>query len=71
MYAAKQSIIAREHDPEVEATVFYMELRAFGKDFDKYIDKAKFDSGVKYRRAMISEIIEDPVTKNLLDPLGR
>jgi len=65
MYAAKQSIIAREHDPEVEATVFYMELRAFGKDFDKYIDKAKFGSGVKYRRAMISEIIEDPVTKNL------
>jgi len=65
MYAAKQSIIAREHDPEVEATVFYLELRAFGKDFDKYIDKAKFGSGVKYRRAMISEIIEDPVTKNL------
>ena len=66
MYAAKQSIIAKEHDPEVEATIFYMELRAFGKDFDKYIDKAKFDSGVKYRRAMISEIIEDPETKNLL-----
>ncbi|THB71443.1 MAG: CoB--CoM heterodisulfide reductase iron-sulfur subunit A family protein [Desulfobulbaceae bacterium] len=62
MYAAKQSIIAKEHDPEVEATIFYMDLRAFGKDFDKYIDKAKNDSGVTYRRAMVSQIIEEPET---------
>ncbi len=66
MYAAKQSIIAKEHDKEVQSTVFYMELRAFGKDFDKYIDKAKRDAGVIYKRAMISEIIEDPKTGNLL-----
>ena len=64
MYAAKQSIIAKEHDPDVEATVFYMELRAFGKDFDKYIDKAKSE-GVKYRRVMVSEITEDAETKDL------
>lgn len=62
MYAAKQSIIAKEHDPEVQATIFYMDLRAFGKDFDKYIDKAKNDSGVSYRRAMVSEIVEEPET---------
>ena len=65
MYAAKQSIIAKEHDPEVEATVFYMELRAFGKDFDKYIDKAK-NEGVVYRRSMVSEITEQSETGNLL-----
>jgi heterodisulfide reductase subunit A len=66
MYAAKQSIIAKEHDKDVQSTVFYMELRAFGKDFDKYIDKAKNDAGVIYKRAMISEIVEDPKTGNLL-----
>ena len=66
MYAAKQSIIAYEHDNEVQSTIFYMELRAFGKDFDKYIDKAKKDAGVVYKRAMIAEINEDPETKNLL-----
>lgn len=65
MYAAKQCIIAKEHDPEVEQTVFYMELRAFGKDFDKFIDKAKNVSGVKYIRAMVAEVVEDPETKNL------
>jgi heterodisulfide reductase subunit A2 len=66
MYAAKQSIIAKEHDSEVQSTIFYMELRAFGKDFDKYIEKAKNDAGVVYKRAMIAEILEDPATKNLL-----
>jgi heterodisulfide reductase subunit A len=66
MYAAKQSIIAKEHDSEVDSTVFYMELRAFGKDFDKYIEKAKNDAGVKYKRAMVSEVIEDPESKNLI-----
>ena len=65
MYAAKQSIIAKEHDDEVQATVFYMELRAFGKDFDKYIDKAKNDAGVIYKRTMVSEVVEDPETQNL------
>ncbi|MEE4241133.1 MAG: FAD-dependent oxidoreductase [Desulfopila sp.] len=65
MYAAKQSIIAKEHDPEAEATIFYMELRAFGKDFDKYIDKAKHQSGVIYKRAMISEVVENPETGDL------
>ncbi len=66
MYAAKQSIIAKEHDEEVQSTVFYMELRAFGKDFDKYIEKAKKDAEVEYKRAMVAEVVEDPETKNLL-----
>jgi heterodisulfide reductase subunit A2 len=65
MYAAKQAIIAKEHDQEVQSTVFYMELRAFGKDFDKYIDKAKNDAGVVYRRAMIAEVVEDPASGDL------
>ncbi len=75
MYAAKQAIIAKEHDDEVQATIFYMELRAFGKDFDKYIDKAKNESGTIYRRAMVSEIVEDPqsgdLTIHYIDDEGR
>ena len=66
MYAAKQCVIAKEHDQEVEPTVFYMELRAFGKDFDKFIDKAKREAGVRYKRAMVSQVVEDPTSKNLL-----
>ncbi len=70
MYAAKQSIIAKEHDNEVQSTIFYMELRAFGKDFDKYIEKAKNDAGVIYKRAMIAEIVEDPADQKSAHSFG-
>jgi heterodisulfide reductase subunit A len=43
-----------------------MEMRAFGKDFDKYVERAKNDYGVKYRRAMVSAIREEPGTGNLI-----
>jgi len=58
MYATKQAVIAREHDSSIHPVVFYMEMRAFGKDFDKYVDRAKNEMGVVYRRAMISDIRE-------------
>lgn len=66
MYATKQAVIAREHDSDIDPTIFYMEMRAFGKDFDKYVDRAKNEFGVRYQRAMISAIREDPKTGDLL-----
>jgi len=66
MYATKQAIIAREHDSEIESTIFFMEMRAFGKDFDKYVDRAKHEYGVRYKRTMISAVREEPGTGNLL-----
>jgi heterodisulfide reductase subunit A len=66
MYATKQAVIAKEHDATVEPTIFYMDMRAFGKDFDKYVDRAKEQYGVVYRRAMISDIREEAGTHDLL-----
>ncbi len=66
MYATKQAIIAREHDSEIEATIFFMEMRAFGKDFDKYVERAKNEYSVRYQRAMISAVREEPGTGDLL-----
>jgi heterodisulfide reductase subunit A len=65
MYATKQAIIAKEHDQRVEPTIFFMEMRAFGKDFDKYVARAQDEYGVRYQRAMISMIREEPGTGNL------
>ena len=65
MYTTKQAVIAREHDAEVEATVFYMDMRAFGKNFDRYIERAKTDYGVRYIRAMISDVRETAEDENL------
>lgn len=66
MYATKQAVIAKEHDGSIQPTIFYMEMRAFGKDFDKYVDRAKNEYGVVYRRTMVSDIKEEPGTGNLL-----
>ena len=66
MYATKQAIIAKEHDSEIEPTIFFMDMRAFGKDFDKYVERAKNEYGVRYQRAMISAVREEPGTGDLL-----
>lgn len=65
MYATKEAVIAKEHAPEVEATIFYMDMRAYGKDFDKYIERAKRDYGVRYIRSRVSHVKEDPETHHL------
>ncbi|MCD4818775.1 MAG: FAD-dependent oxidoreductase [Candidatus Cloacimonetes bacterium] len=64
MYAMKEAIIAKEHVPTVEPTIFFMDLRAHGKDFDKYYDKAKA-AGIKFKRSRIGKIKEIPETGNL------
>ena len=66
MYATKQAIIAKEHDSQIEPTIFFMEMRAFGKDFDKYVERATKTYGVRYQRAMISAVREEPGTGDLL-----
>ncbi|MHB8066944.1 MAG: FAD-dependent oxidoreductase [Desulfobaccales bacterium] len=65
MYATKQAIIAREHDHNIEPTIFYIDLRAQGKGFDRYCERAKTDHGVRYVRSMVSRVAQDPGTQNL------
>ncbi|MBO8169809.1 MAG: FAD-dependent oxidoreductase [Thermoanaerobacteraceae bacterium] len=64
MYSTKEAIIAKEHDSNIDPTIFYLDMRSYGKNFDKYVDSAKA-AGVKYKRTMISSVKEDPHTKNL------
>ena len=64
MYATKEAYIAREHDSSIEPTIFYIDMRSFGKNFDTYITRAE-DHNVRYVRAMISRIYEDPQTGDL------
>jgi heterodisulfide reductase subunit A-like polyferredoxin len=64
MYATKQAIIAREHDAQVEATIFFIDMRAHGKGFDRYYERAEA-GGVRYVRSMVSRIAEKPQSKDL------
>jgi heterodisulfide reductase subunit A len=64
MYATKEAIIAKEHAPDLDCTIFYIDMRAYGKGFDAYYERAK-ELGVKYIRCRPSSVKEVPATKNL------
>ncbi len=65
MYATKEAVIAKEHMGQVEPTIFYIDLRTYGKDFDKYIERAKNEYGVRFVRCRVSEVEEMPKSQNL------
>ena len=66
MFTAKQVALAKKLDPTVEITVFFMDLRAFGKDFEAYIDQVQALPGVSYRRAMPSAVRQLQQSRDLL-----
>jgi len=55
MYTAKQAHLVKERIPGANVTVFYMDVRAFGKGFEEFYDRVKHE-GVMYRRGSVSEI---------------
>ncbi|MFC1847317.1 FAD-dependent oxidoreductase [Chloroflexota bacterium] len=65
MYALKEAIMIKEQNPKIEVTIFYMDLRAFGKGYHRYYLQAK-DLGINFTRCRISRLRENPRTKNLL-----
>lgn len=65
MYTTKQTMIAKEHLPGLETTVFYIDIRAFGKDFEKYYERAKNEYGVRYEKCTVSSVKELQQSKNL------
>ncbi|MBM3705358.1 MAG: FAD-dependent oxidoreductase, partial [Actinobacteria bacterium] len=64
MYATKESIITKEHEPDINCTIFYIDMRAFGKGFDYYYERAK-QLGTRYIRCRPSNIKEVADTHNL------
>ncbi|MFO7674877.1 MAG: FAD-dependent oxidoreductase [bacterium] len=66
MYAVKEAVIAREHVSAIEPTIFYMDMRSYGKDFDRYVERAERQYGVRLVRARVPEIREDPATRDLI-----
>jgi heterodisulfide reductase subunit A len=66
MYATKEAIIAKEHVGFIKPTIFYMDVRAYGKGFDIYYERAKNEYGVRFIRCMVSRIRERFKTKDLV-----
>jgi len=59
MYMAKHAIMLKEHDPEVQCYIFYIDVRAGGKDFEEFARRAQEEAGAIYLRGRISKIYQD------------
>lgn len=64
MYAIKEAIMTKEHEEDIICDIFYMDIRAHGKGFDAYYDRAK-DLGIEFSRCRPSKIEEIQGTKSL------
>ncbi|MQY81434.1 MAG: NAD(P)-binding protein [Dehalococcoidia bacterium] len=70
MYATKEAIIAREHESTIQPTIFYNDLRAFGKGYERYYESAKNKFGIRYVKGIPSGVKELQQSKNLLIEYG-
>jgi heterodisulfide reductase subunit A len=57
MYTAKLAHLAKDKIPDCEVTIFYMDVRAFGKGFEEFYDRVRRE-GVRYIRGNPSEIFK-------------
>jgi heterodisulfide reductase subunit A len=53
-YTQKQVILAKDHDAEIEATIFHNDIRSFGKDFERFYQRAENLPGVRFVRSYVS-----------------
>ncbi|MFX0035811.1 MAG: FAD-dependent oxidoreductase [Candidatus Hermodarchaeota archaeon] len=66
MYTAKEAIITKEHSEKSQCYVFRHDIRAFGKNFYEFTQRAQDEYGVQYYQTKISKITEDPKTNDLI-----
>ena len=67
MYAIKEAVVAKEHaNYDLDCTVFYMDMRTYGKDFELYYNKAREEHGVRFVRSRVHTIDPIPGSDDLL-----
>ncbi len=62
MYTAKQARAALDSQPDSDITVFTMDIRTFGKGYERYWDSVQAQQGIRFRRAMVSKAKQHPKT---------
>ncbi len=66
MYAIKEAVIAKEHSSTpLNCKIFFMDMRAYGKEFDAYYERAKGEWQIGFVRSRVASVTEDPLTGNL------
>ena len=65
-YTQKQVILTKDHEENAECTVFHNDIRSFGKDFERYYERARELPGVEFIRSYVSIVREIPESKNVV-----
>jgi heterodisulfide reductase subunit A len=65
MNTVKSTLMLKDHDPDLDVKVFYIDIRAFGKGFEDLFRRSK-GVGVRYIRGLPGSVQEDPKTKDLI-----
>ncbi len=58
MYTAKQALLLKEHDKDAQAYVFYIDIRAAGKNYEEFVKKTQDEYGAIYLRGRVSRVFE-------------
>jgi len=64
-YTQKQVILTKDHDADAKCTIFHNDVRAYGKDFERYYERTEALPGIRFFRSYPSIVREDPVTHNV------
>ena len=65
MYAVKNAVLIKEHYPETEVTIYYIDMRAYGKGFEEFVQRAREEFGVRLVKGRIARLEEDANTGDL------
>jgi heterodisulfide reductase subunit A len=60
MSATKQAMITKEHDRNIDTAIFFIDIRAHGKGFDRFYERSKSENDVRYVRSLISRVVPNP-----------
>ncbi|MCG6972641.1 MAG: FAD-dependent oxidoreductase, partial [Desulfobacterales bacterium] len=62
-YAVKEAMLAKEHSGNgLDAAVFYIDMRTFGKDFERYYNRAKDESGIRFIKSRVTNVVPNEET---------
>ena len=68
MYTAKHAILTRDHYPDTNCYVFYIDVRTPGKNFDEFYRRAVEQYGVHYIKGQVGKVT--PLSDGTLDVQG-
>jgi heterodisulfide reductase subunit A len=60
MYSMKNAQLIIDHEADTDVTLYYMDIRAFGKGFEEFYKNSQEKYGIKFSRGRPAEVIENP-----------